>query len=64
MNLHSLSIFDAGLLRDGVEVEVRLVHGLLVVAEACLEEVNLIGAGGRGLLGWHLESMIDSRKSS
>ena len=59
VNLRSLSIFDAGLLRDGVEVEVRFVHRLLVVAEACLEEVNLIGAGGRGLLRWHLELMID-----
>ena len=51
-DLRNLSIFDAHLGSDGVEVEVCLVHRLFVVLEADLEEVDLIKSIGR-FLGRH-----------
>lgn len=54
IDLRSLNILGSCLLRNGVEVEVRLVHGFFVVAEADLEEVDLI-AGVDGFLGRHVD---------
>ena len=59
-NSRRLSILHTRLIGDRVEVEVRLVHGFFVVAEAELEEIDLIGSVG-GFLGRHADGFILDR---